>query len=486
MNTHALYPMNLSELSFNIINGKPIVGNGILRRLKDPATDQLIIEISDGDNEQVDQAVLSAKKALSIWSRTEPSVRGRVLYKLAELIEANAGEIAAIESLNVGKPVSQARRDVLRAADYFRFYAGCCDKLNGDTIPLGPDQTAMTLLEPVGVTAHILPWNYPISTLARGAGPALAVGATLVAKPAEATPLTTIYVAKLAQEAGLPSGAFEVVTGAGDVGETLTSHCDIAHVTFTGSTTTGRKIMQSTSKPVAGITLELGGKSPVIVLADADLDAAADGVIRGIFFNAGQVCAAGARLICEHSIHDELVERVCTKAKMMTIGHGLDDPDIGPLITQQQLERVEGFVDRAKLAELSCVLGGQRIHPDGLPDGLFFPPTIFTDVPADSEVAKNEIFGPVLCTQICEDAEHALKLANDSKFGLVAGIYSSDTTKVMKFSRQVEAGQVFVNGFLQGGDTIPFGGVKESGIGREKGLAGLAAYTTTKSIIINH
>ncbi|WP_122073412.1 aldehyde dehydrogenase family protein [Pseudophaeobacter sp. EL27] len=486
MQTHPDYPQHLAELPHNFIDGVGQTGAGKVRTLRDPATYQVIVELADADRSQVAQAVSSAGHALPVWSDTAPAIRARVLFRLAGLIEAKAGELASVEALNVGKPIGQAKRDVQRAADYFRFYAGCCDKLQGETIPLGPDQTALTVLEPIGVTAHILPWNYPVSTLARGAGPALAVGATMVAKPSESTPLSAIMLAQLGLEAGLPRGAFNVICGPGEIGEALASDNTVAHVTFTGSTATGRKIMQSASKPIAGTTLELGGKSPVVVLADADLDAAADGVVRGIFFNAGQVCAAGARLICARSIHDALVKKVVAKAEALTIGHPLDNPDLGPLISAQHLARVEGFVDRAKSEGLTCAVGGHRACPDGLTQGAFYAPTVFTNVPAHSEIAQQEVFGPVLITQICDTVEQALDLANGTAFGLVAGVYTADITHAMQFARKVEAGQVFINGFLQGGDTVPFGGVKESGIGREKGLAGLAAYSAAKSIIINH
>ncbi|UWQ90302.1 aldehyde dehydrogenase family protein [Rhodobacteraceae bacterium M382] len=486
MTAHPLFPPDLDRLPHHLIDGVAQSGGGQPRALIDPATGESYLSVVDADPTQVGQAVASAKGALRGWADTAPGARAQVLFRLADLIAGQADRLAAVESVNVGKPLSQARRDVIRAVAYFRFYAGCCDKLNGDSIPLGPDQTALTVLEPVGVTAHILPWNYPISTLARGAAPALAVGATIVAKPSELTPLSAIMVAQLALEAGVPPGVFNVVCGAGDVGAALAGHADIAHVTFTGSTATGRRVMQAASAPVACVTLELGGKSPVVVLADADLDAAADGVVRGIFFNAGQVCAAGARLICHRDAHDALIERVIARAEALTFGHPLDDPDLGPLVSASQLARVDGFVDRARTAGLRCVTGGHRVRPDALPNGLFYAPTIFTDVPADSEIARDEVFGPVLVTQICEDADHALTLANESDFGLVAGIYTADATHAMQFARRVEAGQVFVNGFLQGGDTVPFGGVKHSGIGREKGLAGLAAYCATKSIVLNH
>ncbi|WP_291732149.1 aldehyde dehydrogenase family protein [Leisingera sp. F5] len=486
MQDHPRYPRQLDRIPHCWIDSAGQAGAGAARDLIDPATGQAFATYRDADGNQAGQAVASAKAALPGWADTPPAERAAALFRLATLLDQNADRLAAVESLNAGKPISQAKRDVRRAADYFRFYAGACDKLNGESIPLGPDQTAFTLLEPVGVTAHILPWNYPVSTLARGAAPALAAGSTVVAKPSELTPLTAILTAKLASEAGLPAGAFNVVTGAGETGAALASHRDVAHVTFTGSTATGRKIMQSASKPIAGTTLELGGKSPVVVLADADLDAAAAGVARGIFFNAGQVCAAGARLVCEASVHDALVDKVIAKAEAMTIGHGLDDPDMGPLISATQLERVQGFVDRAKAEGFTCVTGGSRIFPEKLSAGNFFAPTVIADVPAEAEIARQEVFGPVLATQKCHSADEALALANGTRFGLVAGIYTADTTQAMRFARKAEAGQVFVNGFLKGGDTVPFGGVKESGIGREKGLLGISAYCAVKSIVLNH
>lgn len=464
------------------IGGKAQPGEGATRVLVNPATETPLEPFCEATDDQVSQAVGSAAAALPIWAGTLPGERAAVLYRLAELIDRNAERLARIEAANVGKPLSQALRDVGRAADYFRFYAGACDKLHGETIPLGPDQTAMTLLEPVGVTAHILPWNYPISTLARGMAPALAAGATVVVKPSELTPFSAVEVAQLATQAGLPDGACNVVLGGGDVGAALAGHPKIAHVTFTGSTTTGRKVMQAASAPVAGVTLELGGKSPVIVLEDADLDAAAEGVMRGIFFNAGQVCAAGSRLICTRDVHDALLEKLAQKTHAMDFGDPLDNPAIGPLVSAAQLARVEGFVQRAKSQGLTCALGGARLDQPG----YFYPPTIFTDVPSKAEIAREEVFGPVLVTHLCDDAKDALRIANDSPYGLVAGVYTQSHDTALWLARRLEAGQVFVNGFLTGGDTVPFGGVKHSGIGREKGLAGLSAYLAAKSIILNH
>ncbi|TMV09946.1 aldehyde dehydrogenase [Ruegeria sediminis] len=487
MQDHPRYPTDIAQATAQWIGGAFRPGEGSMRVLLDPATQNGIARVPDAAAVQVTQAVEAAAQALGRWARRLPADRARVLTRLAGLLEEKADHLAALEALNVGKPLSQARRDVLRAADYFRFYAGACDKLNGETIPLGPDQTALTLPEPVGVTAHILPWNYPLSTLARGVAPALAVGATVVAKPSELTPLTTLRMAELAQAAGLPDGAFNVVTGGAEVGAMLAGHPGIAHVTFTGSTATGQKVMQAAAAPVAGVTLELGGKSPVIVLEDADLDLAARDIARGIFFNAGQVCAAGSRLIAQDSVHDDLIARLVTEAKALGMGHPLDDPALGPLVSRAQFKRVAGYVDRARAAGLTCVLGGEPAPlPAPLDKGNFYPPTIFADVPAEAEIACDEVFGPVLATFRVPDADAALALANASPFGLVAGVYSADATTALRLARGLEAGQVFVNGFLKAGDTVPFGGVKTSGIGREKGLAGLATYTAPKSIILNH
>ncbi|WP_421701753.1 aldehyde dehydrogenase family protein [Aliiroseovarius sp.] len=464
------------------IDGADHPGRGAARCLVDPAIEAPLSPFREADADQVAQAVATASAALPRWADTLPRDRAAVLFRLADLITQDADRLARIEAVNVGKPLSQACRDVGRAADYFRFYAGACDKLNGETIPLGPDQTALTVAEPVGVTAHILPWNYPISTLARGVAPALAAGATAVAKPSELTPFSAVELARLATQAGLPDGAFNVVLGGGETGAALAGQEGVAHVTFTGSTATGRKVMQAASTPVAGVTLELGGKSPVIVLEDADLDAAAVGVLRGIFFNAGQVCAAGSRLICARGVHDALIAKLAEKARAMRLGNPLDDPDMGPLVSAAQLARVEGFVERAKAQGFTCALGGQRVDRPG----FFYPPTIFTDIPPEAEIAREEVFGPVLITHLCDGAEDALRIANDNPYGLVAGVYTRSHDTALWLARRLEVGQVFVNGFLSGGDTVPFGGVKHSGIGREKGLAGLSAYLAPKSIILNH
>lgn len=479
------YPTQTEQYNFHLIHGEKVCSGASSSAITDPATGQEIASLPVGNGSETDQAVSSAHQALNgPWKNLLPYDRGQLLFRLADLITRDAQYLAALETVNVGKPYSQAMRDVDRTARYFRYYAGVCDKLHGETVPLGPDQTGWVQPEPIGVTAHILPWNYPISTFARGAAPALAAGACVVAKPAEETPLTALAIAELALEAGIPPGVLNVVCGNGSTGAALAAHPQIAQVTFTGSTATGRKVMQAAANPIAGVTLELGGKSPVVVLDGADIDDAVAGIARGIFFNAGQICTAGSRLIASASVHDEIVEKLIGFAKSMTRDHGLNDPDLGPLISRRHRTRVSGFVGRARAEGLDCALGGGGANPEAFPNGAFFEPTIFSRVPVQAEIAQAEVFGPVLTTHIADDFDHALEISNATKFGLVAGIYTPDITQAMRYARDVQAGQVFINGFLKGGDTLPFGGVKESGIGREKGLAAMASYTAQKSVVI--
>ncbi len=481
------HPTDTEQFDFHLIDGQRIRQAGVKSEIRDPANGQLVAQLPIGTAEIVSDAVASSAQALKgNWGQLAPYDRAQLMFRLADLIDQNDAELAALETVNVGKPYSQALRDVGRTAKYFRFYAGVCDKLNGETVSLGPDQTGWVQPEPVGVTAHILPWNYPISTFARGAAPALAAGATVVAKPAEETPISALTIAELALKAGIPAGVLNVVCGDGSTGAALASHPDVAQVTFTGSTATGRKVMQAASNPIAGVTLELGGKSPVVVLNGANVDDAVAGLARGIFFNAGQICTAGSRLIVSPSLHDEVVEKLSAYARGMSVDHGLNDPDLGPLISLKHRDRVSGFVERARADGLECVLGGHGAAPANCPGGAFYAPTIFTHVPVDAEIAQAEVFGPVLTTHIAQDADEALQIANATRYGLVAGIYTPDITQAMQFARNVEAGQVFINGFLKGGDTLPFGGVKESGIGREKGLAAMASYTAQKSVVISH
>jgi len=483
------YPKELKSLGHLVIDGERVPSlSGASIAVLDPATGGTVAQVPGGEADDIDRAVGAARSALKgPWRALDPTERGRVLMTFAALIRRDVEVLTRIECLDVGKPLSQARRDVLRAAAYIEFYAGMADKLNGESVPLGDGKTAFTLLEPVGVTGHILPWNYPISTLARGLGPALACGNTVVAKPAEQTPLTSIMLGVLFTEAGGPNGVFNVVTGYGETaGAALAEHPDIAHLTFTGSTETGRSVMRAAAGPLAGVTLELGGKSPIVVMDDADLDAAAAGVARGIFFNAGQICTAGSRLIVGRPVYNQLVSKVVERAEALAIGHGFDDPDLGPLVSAEQLRRVSAYVERASKAGMSVLTGGERVFPESLEGGTFYGPTVLIDVPVDAEIAQDEVFGPVLCVHVVDDFDEAVAVANATRYGLVAGIYTKDVSRAMRFARKAEAGQIFVNGYLAAGDTVPFGGMKESGIGREKGVAALMNYCEIKAVTISH
>jgi aldehyde dehydrogenase (NAD+) len=436
------------------------------------------------DADDVDAAVQAAHRAqFGEWRRARPAQRCAILFKAAVLLREEAERFAVVETLDTGKAISEARGDIAGCARMLEYYGGLADKLQGATIPLGPDYLSYTVLEPVGVTAHIIPWNYPTTTLLRGAAPALAAGCTVVAKPAETTPFTALMMAELFQRAGLPAGVFNVVPGLGPtVGAALVAHEKVRHVTFTGSVATGIATMQAAARNVASVTLELGGKSPVIVLADADLDAAVDGIRWAIYSNAGQVCSAGSRLIVERRIHDELLERVVAMSRGLRLGHGLRNPDIAAINSGAQLEKIAHFADDARARGLSIATGGKPTADPETGGGWFFEPTVIDRLPRDDRLVRDEIFGPVLVVQVAEDAEDALALANDSAFGLVAGVYTRDFSKAVTLARDLDVGQVFINEYFAGGVEVPFGGNKRSGFGREKGLEGVRAYTRVKAV----
>jgi aldehyde dehydrogenase (NAD+)/betaine-aldehyde dehydrogenase len=333
------------------------------------------------------------------------------------------------------------------------------------------------------VTAQIIPWNYPISTAARGIAPALAAGCTVVAKPAEQTPFTALLLAEILKRAGLPDGVCNVVTGTGaEVGAPLAAHPGVDHITFTGSVATGIGVMKAAADNVTRVVLELGGKSPVIVLADCERERALDGVMGAIFENAGQICSAGSRLIIERSLHDDFVADLCRRAESLTLGHGLRNPQMGPVNSAAQLGRVAGFVERARRRGVAIATGGSETVDPQTGRGWFYRPTIAIGCAADDELVQEEIFGPVLTVQIAEDAAHALALANDSQYALVAGVYTNNFSAAHHLAQRLDAGQVYINEYFAGGIEVPFGGNKKSGFGREKGLEGLLSYCRTKSV----
>ncbi|MGZ8396366.1 MAG: aldehyde dehydrogenase family protein [Rhodoplanes sp.] len=468
-----------------VIGGERVDAVG-RRRMEtiDPATGQAFADVPQAGSEDVDRAVESAKGALAgAWRSVSPAERGRILVRAAALVRREKERLARVETLDSGKPLRESLVDIETTAAYFEYYAGMAVKLQGDTIPLGPDYISFTLHEPVGVTAHIIPWNFRLVTTARGVAPALAAGNTAVVKPAEQTPLTALMLADLLEEAGLPPGVYNVVTGYGpEAGAPLCAHPDVAHVTFTGSVATGKTVMKLAADHVASVTLELGGKSPVVVLADADLDAAIEGTLKAIYTNAGQVCSAGSRLVVERRVHDAMLDRLVARTKSLALGHGLEDAPIGPLVSEKQRARVSGFVEDARKRGVDIAVGGGPATVKGLEGGYFFAPTILDRAAVADPVSQEEIFGPVLTVQVVDTAEEAIAVGNATPYGLVAGIYTADITKALRFARDIEAGQVFINQYFAGGVATPFGGVKSSGFGREKGLAALSSYVRIKCV----
>ncbi|WP_171182050.1 aldehyde dehydrogenase family protein [Ruegeria sp. HKCCD8929] len=457
--------------------------SGALMDSYDPGRGSVFARFTNGTEADVDQAVESARIAFQSWARTPAVERATILSNAARLLRESAEQIAIVETLDCGKPLNEALADVRGAARTFDYYAGATDKLQGDTFPLPHGYLGYSVFEPVGVTAHIIPWNFPISTAARGIAPALAAGCTVVAKPAEQTPFSALLLADLLTKAGLPAGVCNVVTGVGaNVGAPLVAHKDVDQITFTGSVTTGQHVMRSAADNVTRLVLELGGKSPVIVLDDCDEQAAIDGVLGAIFENAGQVCSAGSRLVIEKGIHDRFIEQLVARTKRLTLGHGLRDPQVGPVNSVQHLAKIAGFIDRARGRGAEVLTGGAITTDPETGQGWFYEPTIVADRPCDDELVQEEIFGPVLTVQVAEDREHALALANNTQFGLVAGVYTSDVSTALQMARDIDAGQIYINEYFAGGIEVPFGGNKLSGFGREKGLEGLKSYCKVKSV----
>lgn len=452
----------------------------------DPATGDELAEVPRGDKQDIDLAVQAARRAFESagWQEILPAERARILSRISGLILEQKEELARLETLDTGKPLSQAQADVQVAARYFEYYAGVADKILGETIPIRSDVLDYTIREPLGVTAHIVPWNYPFQIAARGLAPALAAGNTTLIKPAEDTPLTALRLAAICEQAGVPEGVVNVVTGYGaEAGAALASHPQIDHVTFTGSVTTGISVMKAAAENVKPVTLELGGKSPNIVFADADLDDAAQWVVRSIIQNAGQTCSAGSRLLVEESIRETFVAKVKDRVRQLRIGPGIEDHDIGPIISEKQLQRVESYIQLAREEGSEIMIGGDRCSRGS--GNLFFEPTVIAAASTDSRIAQEEIFGPVLVVIPFQSIEQALSIANNTEYGLVTGIWTSDVNKALWLAARVKSGQVFVNNYGAGGGVeMTFGGYRKSGFGREKGLEALKHYTQVKNVAI--
>jgi acyl-CoA reductase-like NAD-dependent aldehyde dehydrogenase len=453
----------------------------------DPATGEPLAEVPLADEREVDQAVRAASAAFPGWRFTPPAQRARLMWLLADRLEEHAEEFATIEVLDNGKPLGEAKAvDIALTVELLRYYAGWATKIAGSIPPNSiPGMLSMVRREPVGVVAAITPWNFPLLEVAYKLGPALAAGCTLVVKPSELAPLSTLRLMDLVHEVGFPRGVVNVVIGGPEVGSRLVRHPLIDKIAFTGQTATGKAILRASADDLKRVTLELGGKSPNIVFADADLDAAASGAFGGIFFNQGQACVAGSRLFAEAPIAEALVERVADKARSLRLGHGLDpQTEMGPLISAPHRERVLGFVGDAAQQGAEVVAGGGAADAGGL-NGFFMQPTVIAGVRNDMRVAQEEIFGPVLSVIAWHDTDELKALANDVRYGLAAGIWSRDTSRALRVAEELEAGTVWINTYGMFDAAVPFGGRKHSGFGRELGEEALEPYLQSKSIWVD-
>jgi aldehyde dehydrogenase (NAD+) len=471
----------------HFIGGQWIPGEASLEVIN-PSDGQRMAAIARGGAAEIDRAVCAAHAAMDgEWGRMDAMTRGRLLLRLSELIRRDAEPLARMESEDVGKPLSLARSDVTVCARYFEYYGGAADKVHGDTIPYQNGFTVMTVYEPHGAVGVIVPWNYPLQMTGRSVAPALAMGNAVVLKPAEDTSLTALALARLAEEAGFPKGALNVVTGLGEeAGAALAAHPGIHHISFTGSREVGTLIQAAAAKNVIPVTLELGGKSPQIVFGDADLDEAGTVITKAITQNAGQTCSAGSRVIVEDRIWDRFTGDLARRFGALRVGAASQDLDLGPVVNRKQRDRVQSYIDLARRDGLAVLAEGQ-LGTNVPGEGFYVRPTLIGDVPPDHRLAQEEIFGPVLVAIRVRDEEEALRVANGTEYGLAAGIWTGDLGRAMRLSRKVKSGQVFVNNYGAGGGVeLPFGGVKGSGHGREKGFEALYGFGAMKMIAIKH
>jgi aldehyde dehydrogenase (NAD+) len=472
-----------------IIDGQRVrASDGLTFDVYDPSSGDVLATVAKATKADIGRAVQSAQAALEskAWGGMAPAERGRILFRIGQAIREREDELATLESRDNGKPLRQARTDVQVAARYFEFFAGIADKIMGHTIPIGPGFLDYTVREPIGVSAQIVPWNYPIQIGARGVAPALAAGCAVVLKPSSEAPMTALRLGEIALACRLPPGVLNVVPGTGsEAGTALASHPDINQLTFTGSVDVGIQVAKMAADNVVPVVMELGGKSPNVVFADADLDLAAQGVANAIFQNAGQTCSAGSRLLVQHKVHDAIVERLAARAKAMRVGPGVSDPDMGPIISKRQLETIEHYVTVGTAEGATVAAGGARPSDPALGRGFYFQPTLLDHVSATMRVAQEEIFGPVLSIITFEDRDEAIAIANRSQYGLVAGVWTRDINTAMAVSTRIKSGQVFINTYGAGGGVeLPFGGYKKSGYGREKSLESLASYTQVKNVCV--
>ena len=453
-----------------------------------PSNGELLCKIGRGSFNDIDCAVGAAQDALNgVWGNYSAMERGRVITKIGEKILEYIDVLTELESLDVGKPTKQARADAMAMARYMEFYGGSADKVHGHTIPYMDGYTVFTLREPHGVTGHIIPWNYPMQITGRCVGGALAMGNTCVLKPAEDACLTALMFARIAEEAGLPKGVLNVVTGLGiEAGAALSSHPGIHHISFTGSVGIGKLIQKAAGNNIVPVTLELGGKSPQIIFDDADLDAALPFLVNGGIQNAGQTCSAGTRILIQRGVYEKVIKMMCSKISLLKVGSAIDDLDLGPLISPKQKIVVERYI--AHGVESGLQIAAQGLISDDCPSaGCYVVPTLFRDVPPDHKLAQEEIFGPIQVAIPFDTEEEAVNLANGTEFGLVTGVWTRDGSRQLRMAKAIKAGQIFINNYGAGGGVeLPFGGVGKSGFGREKGFEALYGFSVLKTIAAYH
>ena len=454
--------------------------------IENPSTGESIGEIARGQAADIEAAVAAARGALAgTWGKTPALERGRILTRMSQAVLARVDDLARIEAMDVGKPLKQARADAVALARYLEFYGGACDKIMGETIPYLDGYTVYTLREPHGVTGHIVPWNYPMQIIGRSVTAALAMGNAAVLKPAEEACLTAIAFAKIAEEAGLPPGALNLVPGLGEeAGAALTAHPGVNHISFTGSVAVGELIQRAAAKNVVPVTLELGGKSPQVVFEDADLDRALPFLVNAGIQNAGQTCSASSRILVQRSIHDRLLERMAERYRALKVGPAIDDLDVGPLVSGRQQEIVGGFLGELGGGEITARGEIVSTAPKG---GHYLAPTLVSGVTPDNRLAQDEIFGPVQVVIPFDDEDDAVAIANGTDYGLVAGVWSRDGGRLMRMAKKIRTGQVFLNNYGAGGGVeLPFGGIGKSGHGREKGFEALYGFSVLKTVAAWH
>jgi aldehyde dehydrogenase (NAD+) len=454
-----------------------------------PSTGQVLATVAEGDSDDIDRAVEAARRAFNgPWSKFKPFERQNLLLKLADLVDKNFEELAALDTLDMGAPITRTLGNRLRAVGMLRYYAGQATSIHGETIEnsLPGDYVSFTLKEPVGVVGAIIPWNGPLTATIWKIGPALATGCTVVLKPAEEAPLTSLRLAELCLEAGVPPGVVNVVPGYGETaGAALSAHPDVDKVAFTGSHVTGQKIIQASAGNLKRVSLELGGKSPDIVFADADLDAAVPGASMAVFANSGQICSAGTRLFVEQKIYEEFTAKVAAFSKTLRIGNSSDaDTQVGPLVSSEQLDRVTGYLAIGRQEGATPLSGGARLTEGDMASGFFVPPTVFSGVKDEMRIAQEEIFGPVISAIPFTDIEEVIERGNRTSFGLGSGVWTRDVNKAHKLARAIRAGSVWINCYQAMDPAVPFGGYKMSGYGRESGKQHVEEYLNVKAVWI--